>query len=464
MSALLTDLYQLTMAYGYWKLGLADREAVFHVFFRTPPFGGGYAIAAGLEQVADYLDDFAFTPEDVAYLGSLTGADGEPLFEPAFLTHLADLRFSCDVDAMREGTPVFGHEPMLRIRGPLLQAQLLETPLLNLLNFPTLVATKASRICRAARGEPVLEFGLRRAQGTDGALTASRAAYIGGCAATSNVLAGRRYGIPVRGTHAHSWVMVFGEDAAAFEAYANALPNNCVFLVDTFDTLDGVREAARVGLRLRAQGHAVLGVRLDSGDLADLSVEARRILDEAGLQDAAVVASNDLDEHRITALKEAGAAITVWGVGTRLVTAHDQPALGGVCKLGAIRGDDGAWEHRVKLSEQAIKVSNPGCLQVRRHFGPDGVARRDVLHDVHDAQPVAGIFEDLLVPLFDAGRRVWQPPPLDDVRARAARLLDALPPGVLRLADPDPYPVQLEERVAERKARLLDEARRRGAA
>jgi nicotinate phosphoribosyltransferase len=266
--ALLTDLYQLTMAYGYWKLGKSEQQVVFHLFFRRPPFNGGYAIAAGLAQALDYVEAFHFDPSDVAYLETLTGNDGAPLFEPEFLRYLADLRLTCNIEAMAEGTVAFGQEPLVRVRGPMLQCQLLETALLNLINFQTLIATKASRICAAARGEPVIEFGLRRAQGIDGGLSASRAAFIGGCTATSNVLAGKLYGIPVRGTHAHSWVMSFDSESEAFEGYAQVLPNNCVFLVDTYDTLAGVRRAIVVGKQLRDRGHKLVGIRLDSGDLA----------------------------------------------------------------------------------------------------------------------------------------------------------------------------------------------------
>ncbi|MDH3583356.1 MAG: nicotinate phosphoribosyltransferase, partial [Phycisphaerae bacterium] len=279
--ALLTDLYQITMAFGYWKLGRADERAVFNLFFRKHPFGGGVTVAAGLAQVVEYLDGFGFEDTDVAYLATLTGNDGKPLFERAFLDYLSDLRLTCDVDAVPEGTVVFPHEPLVRVTGPILQCQILETALLNMINFQTLVATKSARICTATEGEPVLEFGLRRAQGIDGALTASRAAYIGGCVATSNVLAGKLYGIPVKGTHAHSWVMSFEEEAHAFEAYAEAMPNNCVFLVDTYDTLEGVRRAIEVGRALRERGHEMVGVRLDSGDLAHLSIEARKLLDAA---------------------------------------------------------------------------------------------------------------------------------------------------------------------------------------
>ncbi|HEY8376910.1 MAG TPA: nicotinate phosphoribosyltransferase [Nannocystis sp.] len=473
--ALLTDLYQITMACGYWKLGRADEEAVFNLFFRQPPFRGGYAIAAGLQEALAYIREFRFTREDVAYLGSLRGNDGGPLLDRGFLDYLGSLRLSIDVEAVPEGTTVFAHEPLLRVRGPIAQCQLLETPLLNLINFATLVATKAARICEAAAGEPVIEFGLRRAQGPDGALTASRAAYIGGCAGTSNVLAGRRFGIPVRGTHAHSWVMSFADEREAFSAYAEALPNNCTFLVDTYDTLEGVRRAAEVGAKLRERGHAMAGVRLDSGDLAGLSVAAREILDAAGLTGAAIVASNDLDEREIAALKLKGAAISVWGVGTRLVTAYDQPALGGVYKLAALREGDG-WVYRIKLSEEPIKVSNPGVQQVRRYAAEgDGTLLGDVIYEEElglcgEGGPVEGegawapppgaIAEDLLVPAVRGGQVVYDPPPLDAVRARAQAQLRRLPPGVRRLAAPDPYPVVLDRPLADLKARLMAAAQK----
>jgi len=303
---LLTDLYQLTMAYGYWQSGRADQQAVFHWFFRNNPFEGGFVVTAGLSLVLDYIRDFQFQSDDIEYLKTLVGEDGEALFDDAFLDYLANLKLSVDVDAMPEGTVAFPHQPLLRIRGPILQCQLLETALLNLLNFQTLLATKSARICRAAGDDSVLEFGLRRAQGIDGGLSASRAAYIGGCAATSNVLAGKIYGIPVKGTHAHSWIMSFDNELEAFRTYADAMPNNCVFLVDTFDTLEGVRKAVEIGKYLREKGHSLLGIRLDSGDLAWLSIEARKILDDGGFADAKIVASNDLDEHLIESLKHQG--------------------------------------------------------------------------------------------------------------------------------------------------------------
>jgi nicotinate phosphoribosyltransferase len=359
--ALSTDLYQLTMAQAYRHAGRAEEEAVFHLFFRRNPFGGGFAVACGLARSLDYLEGFHFTAEDVAYLAELTGNDGRPLFDPAFLRELGELRLRCDVDAVPEGTAVFPYEPLVRVRGPILHAQLVETALLNCVNFETLIATKAARVCLAARGDEVIDFGLRRAQGPDGGLSASRAAYVGGCSGTSNVLAGRLFGLPVRGTHAHSWVMAFDTELEAFEAWARAQPNNGVFLVDTYDTLEGVRRAAEVALRLRQRGHEPIGIRLDSGDLAYLSIEARKILDAAGLQTARIMASNDLDENLIASLKEQGARIDVWGVGTRLVTGGDQAALGGVYKLGAVRPPGGAWQPGSRSRSRRRRPPTPGC-------------------------------------------------------------------------------------------------------
>jgi nicotinate phosphoribosyltransferase len=470
--ALLTDLYQVTMAHGYWKLGRADDEAVFHLFFRRAPFAGGYAVAAGLEQALEFLRGLRFTADDVAYLAGLTGNDGRALFEAGFLEYLAGLRFTCAVDGVPEGTAVFAHEPLLRLRGPILQCQLVETPLLNMINFATLIATKAARVCEAAGGAPVLEFGLRRAQGVDGALTAARAAFIGGCAATSNVLAGKLYGIPVKGTHAHSWVMSFADEREAFAAYARAMPNNCVFLVDTYDTIEGVRRAIAVGRTLRELGHALGGVRLDSGDLGALSVAARALLDEAGFEDAAIVASNDLDERIIAGLRAAGARISVWGVGTKLVTAYDQPALGGVYKLAAIRRTArDPWDYRIKLSEEPIKVSNPGIQQVRRLRGASGEFVGDVIfeetlgisetaHRLDGAGSFAcGAGEDLLVPLLRGGEVVYAAPSLAEAQARARAQLAALPEAVRRLDEAEVYPVGLDERLAALKATVMAAAR-----
>ncbi len=479
--ALLTDLYQLTMAYGYWKLGMADREAVFHLHFRRPPFGGGFCVAAGIEAAAELCQALRFEPQDLAYLETLRGNDGAPLFEPAFLDHLAALRFDGELWGLPEGCPVFAQEPLLRVQAGILLCQLLETPLLNVVNFQTLIATKAARVCAAAAGQPVVDFGLRRAQGVDGALAASYAAYLGGVAASSNVLAGRLFGLPVKGTHAHSWVMAFPTERSAFEAYAAVMPNNCIFLVDTYDTLTGLRTAAEVGVALRERGHRLSGVRLDSGDLVELSQAARRILDEAGLGDAQVVASNDLDEYEILRLKEAGAAIDVWGVGTRLVTAWDQPALGGVYKLSALReGPLEPWRYVLKLSEQPVKVSTPGRMQVRRysrggqavadliyeldtppagpppHAAPLDALGERVALDLGDCEP-----EDLLRPLLVAGRAQGSRPGLAQARDDSAARLHGLPAGLRRLREPDPYPVLLDPALAELKLRCLAEARRR---
>ncbi|HET8656906.1 MAG TPA: nicotinate phosphoribosyltransferase [Longimicrobiaceae bacterium] len=474
--ALLTDLYEVTMAYGYWKSGRSDQEAVFHLFFRELPFHGGFAVACGLASAVEFLEQLRFTDDDLAYLAELTGADGTPLFEAAFLDFLRELRFSCDVEMIPEGTVVFPQEPLVRVRGPIIQAQLVESALLNLVNFQTLIATQAARVCLAARGEPVLEFGLRRAQGIDGALSASRAAYVGGCVATSNLLAGKLYGIPVRGTHAHSWVMSFDSELESFEAYARAMPNNTVFLVDTYDSIEGVRHAVEVARRLRAGGHRLLGVRLDSGDLAYLSKQARRILDDAGFADVPIMASSELDEDIITSLKLQGAPIAVWAVGTKLVTAAEQPALGGVYKLSAVRRDGGDWEPKIKLSEQAVKVSTPGMLQVLR-FEAGGEFSGDMIFDeLHPLPPAPTIVdpldmtrrkhfpagspaEPLLVPVFREGRRVYDPPPLAETRQRTTDQLARFHEGVKRFVNPHRYPVGLEFGLHERKTALILRAR-----
>jgi len=472
--ALLTDLYQLTMAYGYWKLGLAEREACFHLTFRSNPFHAGYSLACGLHDAVDYLTDLRFDESDVAYLESLKGNDGGPLFEDrGFLDHLRALRFTCDLDAIPEGTPVFPYEPLLRVTGPMLQAQLVETPLLTIVNFQTLIATKASRVCFAAQGEPVLDFGLRRAQGIDGGITASRAAYVGGAEATANVLAGKLFDIPVRGTHAHSWVMAFDDELEAFEQYARVMPNNCVFLVDTYNTLDGVRHAARVGCELKKTGHKLVGIRLDSGDLAYLSIESRKILDDTGLHETTILASNELDEHLIASLKQQGAKITVWGVGTKLATGGDQPALGGVYKLSALKDAEGRWEPRIKRSEQAAKSSVPGIQQVRRYLNASGQFVGDAIYEV--GAELGGevtiisptditrrktfargtSHEDLLVPILRRGQLVYDRPSLRDIRRRGAEQLAKLHPTIRRLDNPHPYPAGLEERLFELRTRML---------
>ncbi|GAB2457789.1 nicotinate phosphoribosyltransferase [Hymenobacter qilianensis] len=475
--SLLTDLYQLTMAYGYWKQGKQDQEAVFHLYFRKPPFGGGYAVAAGLAYAVDWLENFHFSEDDLAYLGSLRGTRDTVLFEPAFLEYLRTLRLTCDIDAIAEGTVVFANEPLLRIKGPLLQAQLLETALLTLVNFQTLIATKAARIREAAGSDQVFEFGLRRAQGFDGGLSASRAAYLGGVDGTSNLMAGQRFGIPVRGTHAHSWVQSFGEEEAAFTAYGDAFPDDSVFLVDTYDTLEGVRHAISVARQMRANGHELGGIRLDSGDLAYLSREARALLNEAGFQKTRIVASNDLDEHLITSLKQQGARIDTWGIGTKLVTAHDQPALGGVYKLAALRQTaDADWDYTIKLSEQLAKTSIPGILQVRRYETEKGQPRADMLYNTAEPlpdqltivdpldptrrRPIRSTqFRELLEPVFRAGKLVAELPTLEESRTKAQREVAALDPSIRRFLNPHVYPVGLEESLNNFRMQLILEKR-----
>ncbi|MCL5098666.1 MAG: nicotinate phosphoribosyltransferase [Candidatus Omnitrophica bacterium] len=473
---LATDLYQMTMAYGYWKSGVCEKEAVFNLFFRQNPFNSGFTLAAGLTYLLDYLEDFHFDDSDLEYLGGITGQDGRPLFEPAFLDFLHGLRLTLDLEAVPEGTVVFPHEPLVRVQGPLIQCQILETPLINIINFQSLIATKAARVCQAAQGEPVIEFGLRRAHGLDGGVAASWAAYIGGCAGSSNLLAGKLFGIPVKGTHAHSWVMSFNSEQEAFVAYARNLPNNCVFLVDTYDTLAGVRQAVETGRWLREHGHSLLGIRLDSGDLAYLSIEARKILDAAGFQDAKILASNDLDEHIILSLKEQGAKIGVWGVGTRLVTAFDHPTLGVVYKMSALRSAGGPWQYKIKLSDQAAKVTDPGILQVRRFYQasgfladmiydlPLGIGKEARIIDPEDMTrrkrvPEGTAYTELLVPVMRAGRLVYQSPPAHLIKQYAIEQQQQLHPGIKRFVNPHRYPAGLESGLHELKMRLILEAR-----
>jgi nicotinate phosphoribosyltransferase len=435
--ALLTDLYELTMAQGYVRAGKKDVRGSFQLFFRRAPFGGTHAIVSGVERALDFAAALRFVDSDIAYLRTLRDSVGRPLFDEAFLDYLRALEPVLDVDGMPEGTVAFAHEPILRVTGPLPIAQIVESALLTFVNFETLIATKASRVVRAAAGARVLEFGLRRAQGMDGALSATRAAFVGGVHATSNLLAGRRFGVPVSGTHAHSWVMAFDSELEAFEAYADVTPDNALFLVDTYDTHEGLANAIRVAVDLRKRGHRFLGVRLDSGDLANLARDARRMLDEADLRDAVVVASSDLDEHRITELVRARVPIGAYGVGTRLVTAFDEPALGGVYKLVAIE-EDGRWVARHKRSDDPGKSTLGGRLDAWRLL-ENGRATRDVIAPVGTSQPG----RPLLVPLLRSGKRVHPAGTVFDARERAARELAELPPEVLQLERPMGYPVAI---------------------
>ncbi len=474
--ALLTDFYQLTMAYGYWKAGMDKEEAVFHHCFRRHPFQGGITIAAGLENLVQFLEKFKFTQEDLDYLSTVKAPDGSPCFEDKFFDYLSKLEFQCDLDAVPEGTVVFPYEPLVRVKGPLIQCQILESPLLNLINFPTLIATKAARVCQSAKGDPVIEFGMRRAQGIDGALTASRAAYIGGCESTSNVLAGKIYGIPVKGTMAHSWVMCFEDEIESFEKYAECLPNNCIFLVDTYDTIAGIKKAIEVGKKLKQQGKKLIGVRLDSGDLAYLSIKARELLDEAGFKGTTILASNELDENVISELKIQGAQINAWGVGTSLVTGKDHPWLDGVYKLSAVRKPGKDWRYTLKLSEQMAKVSNPGILQIRRFHKPtENIA--DVIYDAnhppakewHVVDPLdptreklidsSVAYTDLLVPIFRNGKRVYELPTLNSIRQTTAKELARFHPGVKRFLNPHQYVVGMEKWLYDLKISLIKKIR-----
>lgn len=474
---LLSDLYQLTMAYAYWKAGLSERRACFHLFFRRPPFKGGFTIACGLEAVIDFLQQFAYDESDLAYLATLKNPSGTPLFEASFLELLKGLKLSVCVDAVPEGNLVFPYEPLIRVEGPMLQCQLLESPLLNLVNFPTLIATKAARMCLAAEGDPVMEFGLRRAQGIDGAMTASRASFVGGCSSTSNVLAGKVFGIPVQGTHAHSWIMAFESEEEAFRTYAKIFPESSLLLVDTYDSIEGVKKAINVGRQLKKNGHNLMGIRLDSGDLAQLSIVSRKLLDDAGFHDTKIVASNELDEIVISELKHQGAKIGVWGVGTNLVTGKEQAALDGVYKLSAIQSENGEWKYTLKLSEQLAKVTNPGRPQVRR-FVKNGLYVGDVIYDVglgideaadnvDPFDPAKQVlvkkefsFKDLLQPIFVDGSLVYDRPSLNEIQQTTREELKALPVGVKRFLNPHTYPVGMQQDLYDLKLKLMKKIRK----
>src|SRR4029077_4350409 len=449
-SALTTDLYEVTMACGYFKAGVTDHEAVFHATFRENPFAGQFTVACGLATAIDFLRTFHFTDTEVDYLGSQRGNDGKPLFDSRFLDYLRRLQLTCDVDAIPEGTLIFANEPLIRVVGPIIQCQLLETALLNIFNFQSLIATKAARVCLAAKGDPVIEFGLRRSQGVDGGLTAARAAYIGGCAGTSNLQAGQQFGIPVSGTQAHSWIMFFENEREAFQSYARAMPNNCIFLVDTYNSIEGIRHAIEIGSELRRQGHEMIGVRLDSGDGVALSIEARRMLDKAGFANAKVVGSGNLDEYTITDLKQRGAKIDVWGVGTKLSTGQPDAGLGGIYKLGAIRRRGGDWQYRIKLSEESAKASVPGSLQVRRFYQPDGRFMADAIyesdHGVPEPCEIVDVetgeetnisrntcHSDLLVPIVRAGKVVYEAPSIETSREHLRKQLNCAPSEILQL-------------------------------
>lgn len=468
--ALQTDLYQLTMVGGYVREGKKDQWANFDYFFRKIPDDGGYCVLAGLADLIDYIQNLKFSDEDLAYLDRLN------IFSKDVLMYLENFQFTGDLWAIPEGTLVFPHEPLIRVTAPLPEGQLLESTILNIMNFQTLIATKGARVRWAARGDPVIDFGLRRAHGPDGALMASRAAYIGGVQASSNVLVGKLYGIPVRGTHAHSWVESFPNELEAFRAYADAYPHACLLLVDTYDTLkSGVPNAIQVGRELREKGYELMGIRLDSGDLAYLSKEARLMLDEAGFQDAVIVASSDLDEWLLESLKRQGARVDIWGIGTRLVTSFSSPALGGVYKLTALDENGERMVPKIKRSDNPEKITNPGLKRVFRMFDQRGKMRGDVLFFANEEVPASARFrayhpmyshisksypkafqmKELLVPIFEKGKLVYSTPSVQQVRKNTLQNLSQLDAAYKRFQNPHTYHVSLSSHLFKAKQRLL---------
>jgi nicotinate phosphoribosyltransferase len=453
-SPLLTDQYQLVMACSYWQLGKANQEAVFHLYFRNHPFEGDYTICCGLDRVIDFISHWHFSDEEIAYLRKLKAPDQQALFSKEFLNYLSKLKFTGDIDAIPEGNIVFPNEPLLRIKAPILQCQLLETALINFMNFGSLIATKAARVCQAAQGDEVIEFGLRRAQGPDGGMLASRAAFLGGCASTSNVLAGKTYGIPVKGTQAHSWIMAFDDELSAFENFAKVMSGNVILLVDTYDTVQGVKNAIIVGKKLQQQNHKLLAVRLDSGDIVKLSQQTRQLLDQAGFTETKILASGDLDEYLISKMKSEGAKVDIWGVGTRLVTAYDQPAMNMIYKLSALRDAKQHWQYKIKISDDPNKTTTPGIHQVRRFYHQQKFVS-DVIYDVdlgisEEMPDAADQAEDLLVPIFRRGELVYALSALKDSQEFCARQLKYF----LR-SDYRNYSIQLEPRLKELKQQLI---------
>jgi len=466
-SPLLTDLYELTMLAGYLEEGMTEKTAVFDLFFRNNPFEGGYAVFAGLEPALDFLEQARVSEEELAFLAGLN------LFKPRFIEYLRGFRFRGRVTAPPEGSLVFANEPLLSVEGTLAEAQFVETALLTIINFQTLVATKAARICRAADGAEVFEFGLRRAQGPDGGLSASRAACVGGCQGTSNVLAGKLFGVPVRGTQAHSWVQAFPDELAAFRAYAAVFPESTVLLVDTYDTLkSGVPHALTVARELREGGHELRGIRIDSGDLAYLSREARRMLDEAGFNGVRIVVSNEMDEYVIESVRSEGGRADIYGVGTRLATCagNGGGALGGVYKLVQIEG-----RPTLKVTGDIAKTTLPGRKKVLRFVEPGGAFIQDVvcLEDevvgggdtVYDPSnplryttlPPDARVTELRGAVMSGGRRTAPGEALESMAERCREGLSRLPSGCLRLINPHRYKVSMSERLKSLRGALIDE-------
>lgn len=471
---LLTDLYELTMMQGYFKNKNRD-VVVFDAFYRSNPCDGGYSVCAGLAQVIDYIENLRFDTDDIAYLKGLG------IFDTDFLEYLADFRFSGDIYAVPEGSLIFPREPLVKVIAPIMEAQLVETAILNIVNHQSLIATKAARVCYAAAGDGVMEFGLRRAQGPDSGTYGARAAVIGGCRGTSNVLAGQMFDVPVLGTHAHSWIMSFPDEYTAFRKYAELYPGACILLVDTYDTLkSGVPNAIRVFTELRDAGVPLsyYGIRMDSGDLAYLSKKARRMLDEAGFPDAVISASNDLDEYLIESLKQQGAAITSWGVGTNLITSKDNPAFGGVYKLAAIRDENGIFQPKIKLSENVEKVTNPGNKTFYRIYDKTtGKIKADFIclyDEVFDENDDLKLFDpnapwkktrlpggsysmrEMLIPVIKAGKTVYQSPAVMEIRAICEKEKETLWDETKRFVNPQEIYVDLSQKLYDMKTELLN--------
>ncbi|MCR5033283.1 MAG: nicotinate phosphoribosyltransferase [Lachnospiraceae bacterium] len=472
---LLTDLYELTMMQGYFKNKNANQTVIFDAFYRTNPLNGGYAIAAGLEQVIQYIKELHFDQEDIDYLASVG------VFSQDFLDYLKDFHFSGSIYAIPEGSVVFPREPLIKVIAPIAEAQLVETAILNIINHQTLIATKASRVCYAAKGDGIMEFGLRRAQGPDAGTYGARAAVIGGCIGTSNVLTGQLFDVPVKGTHAHSWIMSFPDEYSAFKSYSELYPGACLLLVDTYDTLkSGVPNAIRVFKEMREAGIPLknYGIRLDSGDLAYLSKKARKMLDEAGFPDAIISASNDLDEYLIDSLKAQGATITSWGVGTNLITSKDWPSFGGVYKLAAIMGPDGEFIPKIKLSENTEKVTNPGNKKIYRVYEKeDHKVKADLIclaDETFDESQDLMLFDpaepwkkthmkagtytlrEMMVPVFENGKCVYESPKVMDIRAYCQEELSTLWDETRRLVNPHQIYVDLSDKLYKTKIELLD--------
>lgn len=471
---LLTDFYELTMMQGYLKSGKHKEKVIFDMFYRKNPCGNGFAICCGLEQVVEYIRNLNFSEEDIDYLRSLG------TFDEDFIEYLRGFHFTGDIYAIPEGTVVFPKEPLIKVIAPVIEAQLVETAILNLVNHQSLIATKAYRVVHAAQGDGVMEFGLRRAQGPDAGIYGARAAVIAGCIGTSNVYAGQKFRVPVLGTHAHSWIMSFPTELEAFKAYARLYPNNCILLVDTYDTLkSGVKNAILCYDAMKEEGITLkrFGIRLDSGDLAYLSKKARKMLDEAGYPDAIISASNDLDENLIASLKAQGACITSWGVGTNLITSESQPSFGGVYKLAATYSDDGKWVPKIKLSENSEKITNPGNKQIYRIIEKDSgkvfadyIALEDetfsekedlVLFDPIDTWKKStlkgGSYEmrPLLVPIFLGGKLVYNCPSVEEIKAYCKKEQDSLWEECRRLTNPHAVHVDLSDKLYEMKKQLL---------